>query len=160
MTPIQDITSPMTPSERYATLSLAGIYALRMLGLFMILPVLSLSHTHTLSPLRSYSLTISLSSLFHTHIHIIIHSLSRTLSLSLSFSVSHSLSIWITLSQLLLHGYYNIMCYNYPSSNCQQGYYNIMSYSYPFSHTHTHYPSFTLTNSLSFSVSHSLSPSG
>ncbi len=42
MTPIQDITSPMTPSERYATLSLAGIYALRMLGLFMILPVLSL----------------------------------------------------------------------------------------------------------------------
>jgi len=32
----------MTPSERYATLSLAGIYALRMLGLFMILPVLSL----------------------------------------------------------------------------------------------------------------------
>lgn len=38
----QDITSPMTPSERYATLSLAAIYALRMLGLFMILPVLSL----------------------------------------------------------------------------------------------------------------------
>ncbi|MDO9105540.1 MAG: MFS transporter [Methylovulum sp.] len=32
----------MTPSERYATLSLAGIYALRMLGLFMMLPVLSL----------------------------------------------------------------------------------------------------------------------
>lgn len=42
MNTIQDITSPMTPSERYATLSLAGIYALRMLGLFMILPVLSL----------------------------------------------------------------------------------------------------------------------
>ena len=42
MTTTQDITSPMTPSERYATLSLAGIYALRMLGLFMILPVLSL----------------------------------------------------------------------------------------------------------------------
>jgi MFS family permease len=32
----------MTPSERYATLSLASIYALRMLGLFMILPILSL----------------------------------------------------------------------------------------------------------------------
>lgn len=42
MTTMQSITSPMTPSERYATLSLAGIYALRMLGLFMILPVLSL----------------------------------------------------------------------------------------------------------------------
>ena len=42
MTKMQDITSPMTASERYATLSLAGIYALRMLGLFMILPVLSL----------------------------------------------------------------------------------------------------------------------
>ncbi len=42
MNTVQDITSPMTPSERYATLSLAGIYALRMLGLFMILPVLSL----------------------------------------------------------------------------------------------------------------------
>lgn len=42
MNAIQDITSPMTRSERYATLSLAGIYALRMLGLFMILPVLSL----------------------------------------------------------------------------------------------------------------------
>ena len=42
MTKVQDITSPMTASERYATLSLAGIYALRMLGLFMILPVLSL----------------------------------------------------------------------------------------------------------------------
>lgn len=40
--PIQDITSPMTPSERRATLALAGIYALRMLGLFMMLPVLSL----------------------------------------------------------------------------------------------------------------------
>jgi len=42
LTKMQDITSPMTASERYATLSLAGIYALRMLGLFMILPVLSL----------------------------------------------------------------------------------------------------------------------
>jgi predicted MFS family arabinose efflux permease len=38
----QDITSSMTPSEKRATWSLAGIYALRMLGLFMILPVLSL----------------------------------------------------------------------------------------------------------------------
>ncbi|WP_251827599.1 MFS transporter [Methylovulum psychrotolerans] len=42
MNTVQDITSPMTASERYATFSLAGIYALRMLGLFMILPVLSL----------------------------------------------------------------------------------------------------------------------
>ncbi len=42
MTNAQDITSPMTPSERRATWSLASIYALRMLGLFMILPVLSL----------------------------------------------------------------------------------------------------------------------
>jgi len=39
---MQDITSPMTRLERRATLSLASIYALRMLGLFMILPVLSL----------------------------------------------------------------------------------------------------------------------
>jgi predicted MFS family arabinose efflux permease len=39
---LQDITSPMTPMEKRATISLAGIYALRMLGLFMILPVLSL----------------------------------------------------------------------------------------------------------------------
>lgn len=39
---MQDITSPMTALEKRATLSLAGIYALRMLGLFMILPVFSL----------------------------------------------------------------------------------------------------------------------
>jgi len=39
---VQDITSPMSSMERRATLSLSGIYALRMLGLFMILPVLSL----------------------------------------------------------------------------------------------------------------------
>jgi len=39
---LQDITSPMTSMEKRATLSLASIYALRMLGLFMILPVLSL----------------------------------------------------------------------------------------------------------------------
>ena len=42
MTQVQDITSPMTSMEKRATWSLAGIYALRMLGLFMILPVLSL----------------------------------------------------------------------------------------------------------------------
>lgn len=42
MTAVQDITSSMTSSEKRATWSLAGIYALRMLGLFMILPVLSL----------------------------------------------------------------------------------------------------------------------
>jgi len=39
---IQDISSPMTAPERRAALALAGIYALRMLGLFMILPVLPL----------------------------------------------------------------------------------------------------------------------
>jgi hypothetical protein len=32
----------MTPKEKRAILSLASIYGLRMLGLFMILPVLSL----------------------------------------------------------------------------------------------------------------------
>lgn len=42
MAQLQDITSPMTRLERRATFSLASIYALRMLGLFMILPVLSL----------------------------------------------------------------------------------------------------------------------
>lgn len=42
MTHVQDITSPMSSMERRATLSLSSIYALRMLGLFMILPVLSL----------------------------------------------------------------------------------------------------------------------
>jgi predicted MFS family arabinose efflux permease len=39
---MQDITSPMTSLEKRATWSLASIYALRMLGLFLILPVLSL----------------------------------------------------------------------------------------------------------------------
>ncbi|WP_426994228.1 MFS transporter [Methylomonas sp. CM2] len=42
MTQVQDITSPMTAMEKRATVSLASIYALRMLGLFMLLPVLSL----------------------------------------------------------------------------------------------------------------------
>ncbi len=42
MSHVQDITSPMSPTELRATLSLSSIYALRMLGLFMILPVLSL----------------------------------------------------------------------------------------------------------------------
>jgi predicted MFS family arabinose efflux permease len=42
LTNIQDITSPMTAREKRATLSLSGIYALRMLGLFLIMPVLSL----------------------------------------------------------------------------------------------------------------------
>ncbi len=42
MTQLQDITSPMTRLERRATFSLASIYALRMLGLFMMFPVLSL----------------------------------------------------------------------------------------------------------------------
>lgn len=54
MTNVQDITSPMSASEKRATWSLASVYALRMLGLFMILPVLSLfaeqleGSTHTL----------------------------------------------------------------------------------------------------------------
>ena len=39
---MQDITSPMTTSEKRAIGSLASIYALRMLGLFLIMPVLSL----------------------------------------------------------------------------------------------------------------------
>ena len=42
MSQVQDITSPMTAMEKRATVSLASIYALRMLGLFMLLPVLSL----------------------------------------------------------------------------------------------------------------------
>ena len=42
MTPIQDINSPMTRTEKRATWSLASIYAFRMLGLFLIMPVLSL----------------------------------------------------------------------------------------------------------------------
>ncbi len=42
MTEVQDITSPMTASERRATWSLASIYALRMVGLFLIMPVMSL----------------------------------------------------------------------------------------------------------------------
>jgi predicted MFS family arabinose efflux permease len=40
--PIQDIDSPMTRLEKRATWSLASIYAFRMLGLFLIMPVLSL----------------------------------------------------------------------------------------------------------------------
>lgn len=43
MTQTQDITSPMTRPEKRATASLATIYALRMFGLFMLLPVLSLA---------------------------------------------------------------------------------------------------------------------
>jgi predicted MFS family arabinose efflux permease len=42
LTQVQDITSPMSPSEKRATWSLASIYAFRMLGLFLIMPVLSL----------------------------------------------------------------------------------------------------------------------
>ena len=42
MTEVQDITSPMTASERRASWSLASIYALRMFGLFLIMPVMSL----------------------------------------------------------------------------------------------------------------------
>lgn len=39
---VQDITSPMTSVEKRATWSLSAIYAVRMLGLFLIMPVLSL----------------------------------------------------------------------------------------------------------------------
>lgn len=42
MTSIQEIDSPMTRTEKRATWSLASIYAFRMLGLFLIMPVLSL----------------------------------------------------------------------------------------------------------------------
>ncbi len=42
MKDVQDITSPMNPTEKRASYSLAAIYALRMLGLFMLLPVISL----------------------------------------------------------------------------------------------------------------------
>ncbi len=42
MAEIQNITSAMTATERRATWSLASIYALRMLGLFLIMPVMSL----------------------------------------------------------------------------------------------------------------------
>lgn len=42
MTQVQDVSGAMTPMEKRATVSLAGIYSLRMLGLFMLLPVLSL----------------------------------------------------------------------------------------------------------------------
>ncbi|WP_232056625.1 MFS transporter [Methylomonas rhizoryzae] len=42
MTQVQDVSGSMTAMEKRATVSLAGIYSLRMLGLFMLLPVLSL----------------------------------------------------------------------------------------------------------------------
>lgn len=42
MTQVQDVSGVMTAMEKRATVSLASIYSLRMLGLFMLLPVLSL----------------------------------------------------------------------------------------------------------------------
>lgn len=42
MTQVQDVSGAMTSMEKRATVSLASIYSLRMLGLFMLLPVLSL----------------------------------------------------------------------------------------------------------------------
>ena len=42
----------MTGSERRATLSLALIYAMRMLGLFMILPVFAIYAQDYTAPLR------------------------------------------------------------------------------------------------------------
>lgn len=42
MTQVQDVSGSMTAMEKRATVSLASIYSLRMLGLFMLLPVLSL----------------------------------------------------------------------------------------------------------------------
>lgn len=41
MNPVLEIDSPMTPAELRASLSLAAIYMLRMLGMFLILPVFS-----------------------------------------------------------------------------------------------------------------------
>lgn len=60
MNAIQDITSPMTPFERRATLALASIYALRMLGLFMMLPVLAL-FTETLAGATPFLIGLSVS---------------------------------------------------------------------------------------------------
>ncbi|MGY6274721.1 MFS transporter [Methylomonas sp. MgM2] len=42
MTQVQDVSGAMTSMEKRATVSLASIYSLRMMGLFMLLPVLSL----------------------------------------------------------------------------------------------------------------------
>jgi len=42
LTQVQDVSGAMTSMEKRATVSLASIYSLRMLGLFMLLPVLSL----------------------------------------------------------------------------------------------------------------------
>jgi len=42
LTQVQDVSGSMTAMEKRATVSLASIYSLRMLGLFMLLPVLSL----------------------------------------------------------------------------------------------------------------------
>jgi len=44
----------MLPTERRAVFSLAGIYALRMMGLFMILPVFAL-YAETLEGIRPRS---------------------------------------------------------------------------------------------------------
>ena len=46
---------PMTPSERRATLGLAGIFGLRMLGMFIVLPVLAL-YAETLPGGRDHTL--------------------------------------------------------------------------------------------------------
>ena len=43
---IAEISPSMLPSERRASLSLAGIFALRMLGLFLLLPVFALEARH------------------------------------------------------------------------------------------------------------------
>ncbi len=48
MNQAQDLAGPMSPSEIRASLSLAGIYMLRMIGLFLILPVFSI-YAHELS---------------------------------------------------------------------------------------------------------------
>lgn len=49
-----DITSPMNPTERRGVFALAGIFGLRMLGLFMILPVLTIlaEDLHGATPFR------------------------------------------------------------------------------------------------------------
>ena len=41
-TPVSVVSTAMTPTERRASASLASIFALRMLGLFLVLPVFAL----------------------------------------------------------------------------------------------------------------------
>ena len=63
----------MTADERRASAGLAGIFALRMLGLFLILPVFSvyaktLPGGDNLAHTRSRSRSIVMTSLAHAHV--------------------------------------------------------------------------------------------